>query len=302
MPLDPAAEMICSLLAQLDGPAIAEQTPDEARAGYAALTAMSTADLAEVASVEAREIAGVPCQVVTPNGDGPFPVLVWIHGGGFVIGSAELSLGVARELAAGATCVIVSVDYGLAPENRFPGPVDECAAVTRWVLEHAGELGGDPARVAIGGDSAGGNLSAVVALEVPGLVHQLLVYPTVDLTMSYPSIEENAEGYLLTKAAMVWFDNHYLGDHDPKDPRVSPLYAGLAVLASAPPAHVITAEFDPLRDEGEAYAELLREAGVEVHAKRYDGQIHAFFSMGAVMPEGKTAVADAVEQLRAAFS
>jgi len=231
----------------------------------------------------------------------PMPVLVWIHGGGWVIGSAAESLPTCKDLAQGAGCVVVDVDYQLAPESPFPGPLDECAAVTRWVIEHADELDADAARVAVGGDSAGGNLAAAVALEVPGLVFQVLVYPATDLTLSHPSIDENGEGYFLTKDAMVWFTNHYVATADAKHPRVSPLFAETESVAGAPPAFVITAEFDPLRDEGEAYAERLRDAGVAVHAKRYDGQIHGFFSMPSVMPVGAEAQTDAIEQLRAAF-
>lgn len=277
-------------------------TPDEARNAYAVLGAVRGEDLADVESVVEQEIAGVPCRIVTPLGVAPFPVLVWMHGGGWVIGSAELSIPVACSLAAGAGCVVVSVDYRLAPEHRFPAAPDDCAEVTRWVLAHAGEISGDPGRVAVGGDSAGGNLSAVVALEVPGLVFQLLVYPATDLTMSHRSIEENGEGYLLTRAAMDWFAGHYLGDQDAKDPRVSPLFADAGPLSRVPPAHVVTAEFDPLRDEGEAYADRLRELGVTATSKRYGGQIHGFFSMGAMIPAGLDAIDESVARLRAAFA
>jgi len=301
MPLDPAAANLLALIEGAGGPQLQDMTPPDARAAYAALTALVGYAGADVASVEHREIAGVPCEVITPTGDGPFPVLVWIHGGGWVIGSAAESLPTCKDLAQGAGCVVVDVDYQLAPESPFPGPLDECATVTRWVIEHADELNGDAARVAVGGDSAGGNLAAAVALEVPGLVFQVLVYPATDLTLSHPSIDENGEGYFLTKDAMVWFTNHYVATADAKHPRVSPLFAETESVAGAPPAFVITAEFDPLRDEGEAYAERLREAGVAVHAKRYDGQIHGFFSMPSVMPVGAEAQTDAIEQLRAAF-
>jgi len=301
MPLDPAAQQIITLLGELGGIAFENGTPDEARAAYALLGTPDAGDLPEVESVKEQEIAGVPCRTVTPHGSGPFPVLIWLHGGGWVIGSAGLSLATACDLASGAGCVVISVDYRLAPEHRFPAAPDDCVAVTRWVLDHAGEIGGDPDRVAIGGDSAGANLSAVVANEVPGLVMQLLVYPATDLTMSQASIEENGEGYMLTHSMMDWFADHYLGGADPKDPRVSPLFADAGVLAGACRAHVITAEFDPLRDEGEAYAERLREVGVEVTGARYDGQIHGFFAMPALMPAGRRAVDDAVEVLRSAF-
>lgn len=301
MPLDPAAEMILSLLNAAGTPQLHEMSVADARAAYESLGAASGHEGAEVASVVDADLAGVPTKVVTPLGEGPFPVLVWIHGGGWVIGSAQWALPTCRDLAAKVGCIVVDVDYRLAPEVPFPGPVDDCVAVTRWVLDHADELGGDPTRVAVGGDSAGGNLSAVVSLEVPGLLHQLLVYPVTDASMSHPSIEENAEGYFLTKAIMAWFVEHYLGTDDPNHWRASPLCAHEEALAEAPPAHVITAEFDPLRDEGEAYADRLRQAGVEVAHHRYEGQIHGFFSMPTLLPAGARALDDAAHQLRIAF-
>ena len=301
MPPDPAVQLVLDLVNAPGSPKLEELSPPEARELYAGLALLAPNEGAEVAAVVERTIAGEPCHIVTPHGDGPFPVLVWIHGGGWVIGSAALSVATCRDLAAGAGCVVVDVDYRLAPEDPFPAPVDDCVAVTRWVLEHAGELGGDPARVAIGGDSAGGNLSAVVSLEVPGLVHQVLVYPVTDATRSHPSYEENGEGLFLTRDGMAWFVGHYVEAGQETDPRVSPLHADPAVLAAAPPAHVITAEYDPLRDEGEAYAESLRAAGVPVTATRYDGMIHGFFSMTTMLPAGAAAVAEAAALLRQAF-
>ena len=233
-------------------------------------------------------------------------MLVWIHGGGWVIGSAVDSQATARDLAAGAGCIVVSVDYRLAPEHKAPAALDDCVAATRWVLDHAGELGGDPNRVAVGGDSAGGNLSALVALEFGDrLRYQVLVYPATDLSMSgpHPSLDENADGYLLTKAGMRWFIDHYLDDSGvgSDDVRVSPLNASDEALSRTPPAFVITAEFDPLRDEGEAYADRLRAAGVDVTLRRFDGQIHAFYSMPLAIPASAEALAQTAELLSKAF-
>jgi acetyl esterase len=305
MPADAPTRQLLDLLAAEASPPLEEMTPTQAREVFAGLAALQ-GDLPGPVSVTDREIAGVPCQVITPEGeppgDGRWPVLIWIHGGGWVIGQAAESTITASRLGALAGCVVVNVDYRLAPEHPYPAAPDDCVAVTRWVLEHASELGGDPTRVAVGGDSAGGNLSAVVANEVPGLAFQLLVYPVTDLTMSMPSYEENADGYLLTKAGMEWFIDHYLsGGGDPKDPRVSPYHADDAVIAAAPPALVITAELDPLRDEGEAYADRLAAAGVATIKTRYDGQIHAFFALPAVCPVATTAVEQATTQLRKAF-
>jgi acetyl esterase len=307
MPLDPAAEVLLHAMAQMGGGGLETLEPAEARAQYELLVGSSRPPVSPdatpgVAAVDEREIAGVPCLVVTPEGDGPWPVLVWIHGGGWVIGSAALCLPECAAMAVGVGCVVVSVDYGLAPEVPFPEPLDQCAGVVRWILDHAGELGGDPERVAVGGDSAGGNLAAAVALEAPGLRLQVLVYPAVDCTLSHASIDENGEGYLLTRAAIEWFTGHYVGDADRTDPRASPLHAPEERLAAAPPAFVITAEFDPLRDEGEAYAARLRDAGVAVRAERWDGQIHGFFTMAELMPAGKDAQQAAIEELRAALS
>lgn len=292
MTVDPAAQAVLDYLATADSPPLEEVGPVEARRMYAALGALRGRDGAEVASVEERTIAGVPCLVVTPLGDAS-GVLVWFHGGGWTVGSADDAAALCRDLAAAAGCVVVDVDYRLAPEHPWPAAIDDAEAVTRAVLDEA------TGPVAVGGDSAGGNLAAIVALEVPGLVHQLLVYPGVDLTMSHPSIEENGEGYLLTRDTMRWFTDNYVGDADPREPRLSPLHA--ESLAGAPPAHVITTGYDPLRDEGQAYVDRLREAGVAVHHDLVDDQIHGFFTMHPIIPAAAEAVAGAAARLRGAF-
>jgi acetyl esterase len=221
------------------------------------------------------------------------PTIAFFHGGGFVVGSINTHDGQARLVCRDTDAVVVSFEYRLAPETKFPGAVDDCLAATRWVIEHVAELGGDAAKVAVAGDSAGGNLAAVVAQvmrdEGAQLAAQLLLYPVVDFAdgATYPSREENANGYLLTATDMQWFNEQYLAaDTDVKDPRLSPMLANLAGLA---PAVVATAEFDPLRDEGNAYAQALADAGVTVRHHCFPGMIHGFFGLGVA----STAAAEA---------
>jgi acetyl esterase len=262
-----------------------------------------------VANVVDRHVPGpagtIPVRVYTPAGQAPFPVLVYFHGGGWVIGSVETYDVLCRALTNAAGCIVVSVDYRLAPEHKFPAAAEDAYAAAKWVATNAAAVAGDAARIAIGGDSAGGNLAAVVALMArdrgaPSLVHQLLVYPVTDAACATVSYRENADGYLLTKAAMHWFWDHYTrSDTDRNQVYASPLRA--PTVRGLPPALVITAEFDPLRDEGEAYAARLREAGVPVTVTRYEGMIHGFFGMAAVFDQGKQAIAQAAAALREAF-
>jgi acetyl esterase len=233
------------------------------------------------------------------------PLLLWLHGGGWVIGDLDTADATSRALANRSGAVVVSVDYRLAPEHKAPAALDDALVALTWAVENAELLGVDASRVAVGGDSAGGNLAAALCQRVrdefgPDIDFQLLVYPVLDCTLTQPSIEENAEGYFLTKDAMAWFVGHYLGRVDPKDPSVSPLHADS--LAGLPPALVITAEFDPLRDEGEAYAAALREAGVAVDSVRYDGQIHGFVGMAALLEDGRHALDLAGAAVRAALA
>lgn len=297
MPLDASAQSVISLLAAAGGQPLEELSPADARALFAGV-ALLAGEGAAVAGVDDRSVAGVPCKVVTPDGDGPFPTLVWIHGGGWVIGSAAESLATARNLAAKANCVVVSVDYRLAPEHKAPAAMDDCTAVIEAILADPPSFD-STGRVAVGGDSAGGNLSALCGLHFgQRLAGQVLIYPATNLTMGSPSIEENAEGYMLTKKGMIWFGENYLADSgiEPDDPRVSPLFASDEAFAGASPALVVTAGYDPLRDEGEAFAAKLTSAGVPVTAKRFDGQIHGFYSMPLAIPEASVA-----EDLTASF-
>jgi acetyl esterase len=232
------------------------------------------------------------------------PALVYFHGGGWVIGDRDTHDVPCAWIANAARCAVVSVDYRLAPEHKFPSAVGDAIAATRWVAEHADPLGLDPARLAVGGDSAGGNLAAVVAIHArergPALRYQVLIYPAVDFVGTYPSYDEFTSGVLLTKSATLWFRDHYLrGAADRLDWRASPLLA--ASHAGLPPATIVTAELDPVRDEGFAYAEKLRAAGVKVAYRRHSGQLHGFLTMGALIKAAEEeAVASALE-MKAAF-
>jgi len=309
MGVDPQARVLLDQIAAIGGPQIHQATVDEARQMIAAMAAFA-GEPPSIAKVESRTVPGpageISLRVFTPEGAAPHPVLVYFHGGGWVIGGLDTHDVPCRDLANRAGCIIVSVDYRLAPEHKFPAAPEDCYAATRWVAENAASIGADPGRLAIGGDSAGGNLAAVVALMArdrggPRIVHQLLIYPVTDVGQDTVSYRENADGYLLSAADMAWFWNHYLATPaEGENPYASPLRARF--LRGLPPAHVITAELDPLRDEGEQYAARLKDAGVEVQLTRYDGMIHGFFGLGAVLAQGKKAMEEAAERLRLRFA
>jgi acetyl esterase len=262
-----------------------------------------------VARVENRMVPSpdgpVAVRIYTPEGSAPFPVLVFYHGGGWVIGSVDSHDALCRKLTNAIGCVTVSVDYRLAPEAKFPAAAEDSYAATLWVSENAASLGVDPKRLAVGGDSAGGNLAAVVPLMArdrgkPPIAYQVLMYPVTDGSLETGSMRELAEGYFLTHGAMVWFWNHYVRDHnDRTNPYAAPIHA--TDLRGLPPALVITAEYDPLRDEGEAYATKLKHAGVPVTVTRYDGTIHGFISLADNLDQGKKALAQVISTLKAAF-
>ena len=307
MPLDPAVKVLLDQIDALGAPGMHELPPADVRAMYESLRVPGLGDQRVPTTDTAIDgpHGEIPVRVYTPpTGEAPWPVIVFFHGGGWVIGSIETHDGVCRDLAARVEAVVVSVDYRLAPEDPFPAPLDDACAAVEWVAAKAADLGGDPARLAVVGDSAGGNLAAAVCLLArdrggPSIAFQVLVYPVTDLTMSHPSMVENGEGYMLTAADMRYFAGHYLADTDATDWRCSPLHA--EDHAGLPPALVQTAEFDPLRDEGEAYAERLREAGVPVEVRRFDGLIHGYLNLRHLVPAAEPAVDHAVDALRRAL-
>jgi acetyl esterase len=260
-----------------------------------------------VHSVEDRTIptpiGPIPVRVYQPSDATNLPVLVFFHGGGWVACSLNTHDQLCRLLCDNVGCVVLSVDYRLAPETKFPGAVDDCVAAYDWATRHADEIGGDKARIAIGGDSAGGNLAAVMSQLArdggPAIRFQLLIYPVTDHEFTSVSMEENAEGYYLTRDAMRWFYDHYLNDPaEGDDPRVSPRRA--TDLAGLPPAFVLTAQYDPLRDQGMAYADALHGAGNVVAMTMYEGLFHGFFSMFDLIDAGKAAFDDAIAAVVAA--
>ncbi len=309
MPLDPQIAALLQVMAGNGAGRLAEGTPEQARAFFdtGVLLMRDPATLAQVRSVEDSTIPGpagdIPVRIYRPDLDGPVPTMAFFHGGGFVIGNIESHDDQARLICRDVGIVVVSVDYRLAPEHKFPAGFEDCMAATQWVADNVASLGGDPQQILVGGDSAGGNLSAAVALATretgPTLAAQFLIYPGVDFDedADYPSRVENAAGYLLTAEDMLWFRGHYLPDGiDLRDPRCAPIHA--ESLAGAPPAVIGTAEFDPLRDEGEAYAKALADAGVEVRLQRYDGMIHGYFAFGTLSAAAAAAVSDMNRSLK----
>lgn len=299
MGVHPQVQQLLDGLAAEGLPPFEQMTVPQAREATTAFEGLQ-GEPEDVATVVNRTVPGlageIPVRIYTPSGEGPFPVVVYHHGGGWVIGTLETVDRPCRALANAAGAIVVSVDYRLAPEHRYPAAFDDSYAATVWVAEHAAELNADPARLCVAGDSAGGNLAAAVALAArdrqgPAIAAQLLLYPVVDFDFTTPSYEENKEGYLLTRGSMQWFWAHYLGAMAlGSDPFLCP---GRATdLGGLPPAYVATCELDPLRDEGEAYARRLAAAGVPVVAQRFDGMIHGFFWTLGATPVGDAVMTD----------
>jgi acetyl esterase len=306
MPLDADAEALVKAM-QAVGPPLWELTPAEARARMAAIPRPANPET--VGSIEDLRVSAdglqIPIRIYRPDGGGRWPILVLLHGGGWVVGSIESQDPTSRALCNAGRCAVVAVEYRLAPEHPFPAAVDDCYAVTCWVAREAARLGLDGSRIAVGGDSAGGNLAAAVAQRVrdqggPSLALQLLIYPVTGFDRDTASMRRNADGRVLTRDGMIWFDGHYLrAPEDRRHPYAAPLrardFSGLA------PALVITAEFDPLCDEGEAYAARLAQAGVPTRLSRYDGVFHGFFGMKGMVAKADVAHREAAAALRRAF-
>jgi len=305
MPLESATAAILAHIAEEGAPELYEMAIAESRSMYREMQP----DLPEIVvhSVEDLMIDGpagaIPVRIYRPSA-APAPVHVHFHGGGWVIGDLDTHDRDCREICVGADCIVVAVDYRLAPEHIFPAAPEDCYAALCWASANLDSLCALPGAVSVGGDSAGGNLAAAVALMArdrngPAIAMQLLIYPVTDATMESGSYRDNADGYLLSRTMMSWFWDHYCPDLALRaDPLASPITA--EDLAGLPPALVMTAEFDPLRDEGEAYAERLIAAGVEVEVRRFDGLIHGFFSQAGMIEAAREGVDLAVKALRKA--
>lgn len=312
MPLDVHAAKVLEMIRLSGRPPYETLAPAEARQfsrNARAVLAPEPPEMGAVRDIKIGEGGAIPARLYRPLGSAPnaaLPALIYFHGGGWVIGDLDTHDVVCRQIANGSGAAVVSVDYRLAPEHKFPAAVEDAIAATAWIAAHGATLGIDTARLAVGGDSAGGNLAAVVALDArdrngPKLIQQTLIYPATESTMSHPSHERFAEGLLLTRPTMKWFLGHYLrGAEDLADWRVSPLRA--TSLADLPPALVLTAGYDPLCDEGEDYAARLAAAGVPVTRVRVEGMIHGFLTMGKLIPAANEAVAMIAAALKIAFA
>ena len=297
MPLHPQVSAVLEAMRAAGGPALEELTPGEARAVHRAAADRLGGPVEEVAASTDLDAGGVPVRIHRPRGTAatmPLGAVVYLHGGGWVTCDLETHDRLCRTLANRSGAAVVAVDYRRAPEHPFPAAVEDSVAALAWTRTHAGEIGIDPGRLAVAGDSAGGNLAAVVALRDrdagahPALRLQVLLLPITDAAMDTASYSENADGYYLTRAGMRWYWDHYLAGADPLHPDASPIRA--ESLAGLPPAYVLTAEYDPLRDEAEAYADRLRAAGVPVASRRRAGMVHGFLRWPAAVDDAAAAL------------
>jgi len=309
MPLDHDAEILIKMIQEANRPTFESVGAVAARDLYMAGRKALSPDPMPIAETRDVAIPGsggpIPARLYRSAKNGTLPVLVFFHGGGWVVGNIDSHEAMCRHIANRAECAVVSVDYRMGPEHKFPAAVEDCFAATAWTADNGASLGVDPGRLAIGGDSAGGNLAAVVSLlardkGAPRIAYQVLIYPATDAAMRHDSVARYAEGYVLTRATMRWFYEQYLRTpDDAADWRVSPLLA--PDLSRLPPAYVLTAGYDPLCDEGDAYAARLAAAGVPVTHRRFPGQVHGFVTNGRVIRAAETALDEAAAALKAAW-
>jgi acetyl esterase len=301
--LDPDAAAVFKAFQEAGRPPYETVSPTEARELYLRGRVVTNPEPPELKSVEPLAIpspaGSIPARVYTPKAprlsNGLAPALVFFHGGGWVIGDLDSHDVVCRKLADEGRLIVISVDYRLAPEHKFPAAVDDAIAATKWIADNAKQLGIDASRLSVGGDSAGGNLAAVVAIAArdgngPAIAGQVLIYPATDFAMTHASHREPETSILLTHSVIKWFRDHYLGSADGHDWRASPARAN--TLVGLPPAYVLTAGADPLRDEGDEYAQRLKQAGVAVTYKHFPGQFHGFFTMGKLLQQANVAASE----------
>jgi len=309
MPLDHDAEILLKMIQEANRPTFESVGAVAARDLYMAGRKALSPDPMPIAETRDIAIPGpggpIPARLYRSAKNGTLPVLVFLHGGGWVVGNIDSHEAMCRHLANRAECAVLSVDYRMGPEHKFPAAVEDCFAATVWTAGNAAALGVDPGRLAVGGDSAGGNLAAVVSLlardkRAPRISCQILIYPATDAAMRHDSVARYAEGYVLTRATMRWFYEQYLRTpDDAADWRVSPLLA--PDLSRLPPAYVLTAGYDPLCDEGDAYAARLAAAGVPVTHRRFPGQVHGFVTNGRVIRAAETALDEVAAALKPAW-
>ena len=301
--LTPEIQAVLDDMNAAPGPPPHEIPVDRARINHREEAARLCGEGEPVAEVREVRIGEVPVRTFRPEGVGPFPVVVYLHGGGWIMGTLDSYDSLLRALANASGAIVAGVEYRLAPEHRYPAALEDALATIRWMASNAGDLGGDGTRLALVGDSAGGNLAAVAARRLRGelpVALQVLVYPVIDAAFDTPSYVEFSEGHGLSRASMQRFWRLYLDGADPADPDAVPLHAG--DLAGVAPAFVLTAEEDVLRDEGEAYAAALGDAGVPTELIRWPGTIHGFFRWLAVTPAAREAIDAVGARLRTALA
>ena len=306
MPLDPQAQAVVDAIRARGGPGLHAMTPAQARATLAAMPRPIGPDVASVVDWLVPGPSGpVSVRVCTPEGKGPFPAMVWSHGGGWIVGGHNSANAICRRIANAVGCIAVSVAYRKAPEHKFPAASEDAYATVKWLHENGGAINADPARIAIAGEASGGNVAAAAALMArdrggPPLVFQLLVSPIIERDFGTDSYRDNGAGYRLTREMAEWYWTTYLpSDEDATNPYASPIHA--ESLGGLPPTLVLTPEYDPLRDDGKKYAAALKEAGVAVAYSEYAGQIHGFVGMPEEIDRANDALAEMAAALKVAF-